>query len=366
MRNHCISAAGVALVLAGALALAGCASGPANPNGSNQGGGGAEAMQPRDSAEPAASSQEGAAASVQPAGSGAADSAAAGPVTFTDDSGAEVTVENPQRVVACMGSFASIWELAGGTLVGASDDAFTLSDYDLVSQDVQKVGDFSSLNLEAILALEPDFVIMTSGTGGRGGDSSQTELKEALAASGVSTAYFQVTTFDDYLRMLRICCDITGRDDLYQANGQDVADRIAAIVGKVPAVGADGEPTALVLTTYSGGTRVQASSTMTGAMLFDLGVHNLVDDNPSMLKDFSLESIIALNPDYIFVIPMGDDEEAARKALEDQTADNPAWATLSAVQNGNYVVLDPHLFQYKPNNHWDESYQVLYDVLYAN
>ena len=67
----------------------------------------------------------------------------AGAVTFTDDTGAEVTVDNPQRVVACMGSFASMWELAGGTLVGASDDAFTLSDYDLKSDNVQKVGDFS-------------------------------------------------------------------------------------------------------------------------------------------------------------------------------------------------------------------------------
>ena len=84
-----------------------------------------------------------------------------GAVTFTDDTGAEVTVENPQRVVACMGSFASMWELAGGTLVGASADAFTRSDYDLKSENVQKVGDFANPNLEAIIALEPDFVIMT-------------------------------------------------------------------------------------------------------------------------------------------------------------------------------------------------------------
>ena len=343
MIDRRIPAVGVMLALAGALALGGCTSAPAGSEVAS-GKGDAEAVQPQDAA-PAA----------QPAA----------PVTVPDDSGADVTVENPQRVVACMGSFASIWELAGGTLVGASDDAFTLSGYDLVSADVQKVGDFSNLNLEAILALQPDLVIMTNGTGGRGGDSSQTELKEALAASGVPTAYFQVTTFEDYLRMLRICCDITGRDDLYQANGQATADRIAAIVDKVPAASADGAPTALVLTTYSGGTRVQASSTMTGAMLSDLGVRNVVDDNPSMLKDFSLESIIELDPDYIFVIPMGDDEEAARKALEDQTAGNPAWATLSAVQNGNYVVLDPHLFQYKPNNHWDESYQVLFDTIYG-
>ncbi|RDB60772.1 ABC transporter substrate-binding protein [Gordonibacter sp. 28C] len=283
-------------------------------------------------------------------------------VTFTDDTGTEVTVGNPQRVVACMGSFASIWELAGGTLTGASDDAFTLSGYDLKSSDVQKVGDFANLNLESIIALEPDFVIMTSGSGGRGGDSNQADLKAALAASNIPVACFQVTTFDDYLRMLRTCCDVTGRDDLYEQNGQAVSDRIEAITAKVPAGEA---PTALVLTTYSGGTRVQASSTMTGAMLADLGVKNLADENPSLLKDFSLESIIEMNPDFIFVVPMGNDDAAAMKALEDQTAANPAWSTLSAVQDGRYVALDPHLFQYKPNEHWDQSYQVLYDALYA-
>lgn len=53
----------------------------------------------------------------------AAEATASGPVTFTDDMGNEVTVDNPQRVVACMGSFANAWELAGGTLVGVSDDA---------------------------------------------------------------------------------------------------------------------------------------------------------------------------------------------------------------------------------------------------
>ncbi|MFC7284722.1 ABC transporter substrate-binding protein [Gordonibacter pamelaeae] len=286
----------------------------------------------------------------------------AGAVTFTDDTGAEVTVDNPQRVVACMGSFASMWELAGGTLVGASDDAFTLSDYDLKSDNVQKVGDFSSPNLEAIIALEPDFVIMTSGSGGRGGDSSQADLKAALAASNIPVACFQVTTFADYERMLRTCCDITGRDDLYEQNAQATADRIAAITAKVPAGEA---PTALVLTTFSGGTRVQASSTMTGSMLAELGAKNLADENPSLLKDFSLESIIEMNPDFIFVVPMGNDDAAAMKALEDQTAANSAWSTLDAVQNGRYVTLDPHLFQYKPNERWDESYQVLFDALYA-
>ena len=82
-----------------------------------------------------------------------------------------------------MGSFANTWELAWRHVGGLFDDAFTFDNFDIASPDVQSVGDFASLNLEAIIALEPDFVIMTSGTGGRGGDSSQADFKSALDAS---------------------------------------------------------------------------------------------------------------------------------------------------------------------------------------
>ena len=277
--------------------------------------------------------------------------------TFTDDMGNEVTVENPQRVVACMGSFANTWELAGGTLVGASDDAFTFDAFDIESSDVAKVGDFSNINLEAVIALEPDFVIMTCGTGGRGGDSSQADFKAALDASGIPVAYFEVTVFEDYLRMLRVFCDITGRDDLYSRNGESVQQAIEQAISDMPEAS---EPsTALLMTTYSRGTRVLTSSSMAGDMLADLGVVNLADANRSLLSDFSLESVIELDPDYIFVIPMGNDTEAAMRNLEAQTAENPAWATLSAVQEGRYIMLDPDLFLYKPNAKWAQSYETL-------
>ena len=58
--------------------------------------------------------------------------------TFTDDLGRKVTVKSHKRVVACMGSFADAWQLAGGTLVGASDDAF--GHYAVDSSKVSGVG----------------------------------------------------------------------------------------------------------------------------------------------------------------------------------------------------------------------------------
>ena len=292
----------------------------------------------------------------------AAEATAPGLVTFTDDAGNEVTVDNPQRVVACMGSFANAWELAGGTLVGVSDDALTAAGWTIESPDVATVGDFTAVNLEAIMALNPDFVIMTSGTGGRGGDSSQVDLRDALVGAGIPVAYFEVTTFDDYERLMRTFTDITGRADLYDQDVAKVAAAIDAVVGAVPA---ENPPTALLLTTFSGGTRVQSSGTQTGAMLADLGVNNLADENKSLLKDFSLEAVIEMDPDFIFVIPMGSDTEAAMRNLEEATAANPAWGSLSAVQNGRYITLDPTLYLAKPNAQWDAAYQGLFDNLYG-
>ena len=76
------------------------------------------------------------------------------PAEFVDDLGRTVAVESIERVVACMGSFAKVWELAGGSLVGVTDDA--LADYPELDlpDDVGVVGDFSELNLEAIAALD--------------------------------------------------------------------------------------------------------------------------------------------------------------------------------------------------------------------
>ncbi len=277
-------------------------------------------------------------------------------VTFTDDLGKEVTVTNPERVVACMGSFADMWRLAGGLLVGASSDSF--ADYDIDGKTTASVGDFSSPDMESIIACDPDFVIMTCAAGGRGGTNAQIDMRETLEASGITTAYFDVKTFDDYMRVFNILCDITQRDDLREKNGTQVAEKINAVIteNKIPE---DKSVTAVVLTTYSQGIRVQNSQTMTGTMLADLGVHNIADDNPSILKDFSIESLIELDPDMIYVIAMGNDAKASKVNLEAVTVDNPAWSTLRAVKTGRAVMLDPVYFMHKPNENWATSYSIL-------
>ena len=143
-------------------------------------------------------------------------------VTFTDALGREVSVpKEPERVVALIGSFADIWILAGGDLCAAAEDAW--EDFELDLPDAVNIGGAHSPNLELIFSADPDFVIASAST------SSNVEMKETLEAAGITVAYFDVDDFEDYLAMLDVCTDITGRKDLYEKNGLEIQSRIEEV-----------------------------------------------------------------------------------------------------------------------------------------
>lgn len=282
-------------------------------------------------------------------------------ITFTDALGQQLSIQRPQRVVSLMGSFTEIWLLAGGrdSLVGTAVDTQDKRDLGL-TESVVNVGTYQSPNLEAILAQSPDLVLLSSETVRT---DNHVAFKNSLAAAGIPAAYFSVTHFDDYLKMLDICCQLTGNQQAYSENGLEVKASIDSIINQYKL---DNSPTALLMITYSGGIRPQASTTMTGGMLAQLGCKNIIDDYPSLLKDFSMESVMEIDPDYIFVIPMGYSDEDALRALTTSVEDNPAWNSLSAVKNKRYHPLPPEKFMFKPNNRWAESYRYLGEFLRNN
>ena len=135
--------------------------------------------------------------------------ATAEPVIFTDDLGRVITVEKPQRVEALLGGFADIWYLAGGEVIAAADDAW--DDFDLpLPQDAVNLGMTKDLSLEKLFEADPDLVLASTNT------KQNLEWKETLDAAGITTAYFDINNFDDYLRTLKIFTEITGRADLYE------------------------------------------------------------------------------------------------------------------------------------------------------
>lgn len=276
--------------------------------------------------------------------------------TFTDALGNAVTVENPRRVVSFYGSFAEMWVLAGGELAGTTDDAITERQLPL-GEEVAIIGTTKKPNLELALSLAPDFAIFSADT------SDHIQAAETLRAAGVPCAFFRVDTLEDYVNAMEVCTAITGRADLFEQNALAVQRQAQEVIGRVrPVLEAD-PPTALLIRAYSTGAKAKGTDNLAGVILHDLGVKNLVEQHPSLLEELSMEEIIAADPDYIFVTTMGSSSQKALDALAEGIQANPAWSSLSAVQNGRYVILPSDLFHYKPNARWGESYGYLADIL---
>ena len=279
-------------------------------------------------------------------------------VVFTDALGREVTIEKePQRVAALIGSFADVWQLSGGTVCATAEDAW--DDLGLELGDAVSLGGSHSPSLETLLSTEPDFVIASAST------SSNVEMKEVLENAGIPVAYFDVDCFEDYLNMLDICTDMTGRKDLYEQNGTRIAEQIEAIREECAAADlTEKERTVLLLRAASTSVKAKNSEgTILGEMLKDLGCINIADSDETLLENLSVESVIRQEPYRIFVVTMGNDTEKAMDNLSRMMEENPTWGTLEAIRENRLYVMDRKLFNNKPNAKWAESYEKLSEIL---
>lgn len=279
----------------------------------------------------------------------------AGEVSITDSNGSQITLDtSAPRVVAAYGSFAEAWLLAGGELCGVTQDALEQRNLGL-PEDIAVVGTVKEPNAEEIIALEPDLVLLASDI------TTQADIRDVLENAGLACAFFQVDTFADYAFMMEQLCAVTGREDLYEENVTQAGQQIEE--AQANAALSSTRPNVLLIRAFSTGIKAKTDDELAGAILKDLGAHNIADDHPSMLEDLSLEEVIAADPDYIFVTTMGD-EQKALDYLNGLIQQNPAWSELSAVKEDRYIVLPKDLFHYKPNNRWGESYQYLGEILY--
>ena len=291
-------------------------------------------------------------------GCGTSGTAEARGVTFTDDLGRQITVDNPQRVAALLGSFAQIWQLAGGEVIATADDAWDDLQLELPA-DTVNLGNTKSLSMELLLSAEPDFILASTNT------RQNVEWKETLEATKIPVAYFDVGDFDDYLRLLKICTDITGRNDLYEVNGLTVQKQIEAVLAQSRRRLSEEEaPTVLCMVASASNISAKNSkNNVLGEMLASLGCVNIADSEKSLLENLSLEYILTADPDYIFIVQRGDDTDGMMEKIALELESNPLWSQLSAVKDGRVYIMEKNLYNLKPNHRWGEAYERLEAIL---
>jgi len=276
--------------------------------------------------------------------------------TFTDDLGRTVTVTDYQKTAALLGSYADIWLLSGGTVCATADDAW--EDFNLpLSEDTVNLGGTKDLSLELLFSADPDFVIASTNT------PQHLEWQKSLEDAGITVAYFDVSDLEDYLRMLKICTDITGNSEAYDTYGLALEEQISQILNR----NKDQAPqSVLVMRASAASIRAKNSDgTVLGGMLRDFGCRNIADDDSTLLENLSIESIVLQNPDKIFFIQSGDNAEGMKENVETMFRENPLWNELDAVKNGEVYYMDKRLYGFKPNALWAKAYEQLEEILYG-
>ena len=262
-------------------------------------------------------------------------------VTFTDDLGRTVTVDKPQRVAALLGSFAQVWMLAGGEVIATADDAW------------------DDFHLDLLLSAQPDFILASTNT------RQNMEMQETLESTGIPVAYFDVFDFDDYLRLLKICTQITGCEDRYETYGTAVQAEIDAVIAQSrQRLKTQEAPSVLFLRASASAVHVKNSEgVVLGDILKNLGCVNIADSDATLLENLSIERILEADPDFIFIVQQGDNAEGTKAYVQQFLQEHPAWAQLTAVKNDNVFFMEKSLFGLKPNHRWGEAYAMVEEIL---
>ena len=201
---------------------------------------------------------------------------------FTDALGNEVYLSQDDKIAACHASFADLWLLAGGTLVGATADA--KEDHGLGIGSAAIIGTAKTVNTEALLASGADTAFLSADL------SAHLSLKDTLEGLGIRCLYFQIDTFSDYAALMAHFCTVTDRDDLYEKHVTHVGERILSILEAIPE---KEERTVLLMRAYSSGIKAKSDDNLAGIILKEYGMKNITDTHPSLLEDMSLEHIVA-------------------------------------------------------------------------
>lgn len=278
-------------------------------------------------------------------------------LSITDSLGNEIEFDSqPETVVTLGSSLTDVWQLAGGVVRGTSSDSFDRG-LGLDENTVVNIGAYNEPNVESILALSPDLVIMSSNISG------QREIEPTLKSANVNVMYADINSFDEYLEVLSNFTKINDTPELYEQNGVAIQAQIDDMIQKASEMG---DKTGLILRTSTAMLKVLPSDNFAVQIMENMGIENIANNDDAILEDINIESILKEDPYYIFLVVMGNDEEASMEKINTYIEQNPAWNTLTAVKEDRFIILPKELFHNKPNNRWGEAYEYIYNIRQEN
>ncbi|MFZ2170882.1 MAG: cobalamin-binding protein [Methylococcaceae bacterium] len=249
------------------------------------------------------------------------------PMTITDGTGREVTLEAaPARIVSLSPSNTEIlFAVGAGSLVVADT---TYCDFPIEAQKLPKIGGFSaeSISIETILSLKPDLVLANG--------SGQEAVITALEQAKVKVVAVSAATFEDVYANIEMIGKVTGHNAEAAGVLDNMKASVASVAQKIASIPQDKRPT-VFWEVWDEPLMTAGPGTFTGQMIEMAGGVNLFAELSEDYPQVSAEEVIKRNPAFI----LGPDSHGDKLTVE-QLAARPGWEQIAAVKENKIFLID--------------------------
>ncbi|WP_149096393.1 ABC transporter substrate-binding protein [Paenibacillus terrae] len=279
-------------------------------------------------------------------------------LSFEDFDGQLVTLQDkPQNIVVLNDQVLHSFYQVGGKAVGITN-AFTI-DPPEEAINVPKVGFMHEANIEKVLELKPDLVIGQRFTHGA--------LREIFKEANVPFANLNTQSIEDMRQDMTLMGKITGNEKKAEELIQKMDSEINQVIDQIPEE--KEMPTYAIVTVMGDAVFVEQGSTIAVDIADQLKLRNVAEslDGEVMAGyiPFSMEEMVMIDPDYLFILSHTTDEEA-EKVIDINFKTNPAWNSLSAISNDHIYFLPKDKFVIAPGMDVVDSYKYMADIVYSS
>lgn len=311
------------ILIAGLMALAGCATATSTSPTPDKG-------QPTAAAAATATTAPALpTATTAPPTATPAPAKAAFPLTITDDTGREVTLEKePQKIVSLAPSNTEILFALGlgPKVVGVTD----FCDYPAEAATKPKMGGIKP-SLEKIVAAQPDLVLAIAETSGA------PEIAGKLEELNVKVIVLGPKTLDDIMASIELVGQATGKGDEAANLVADIKAKVEGVIAKAKTATSKPRVMYELDATDPAKPYTPGPGSFMDALIGMAGGSNIAADAKMQWAQLSLEEVVKKDPEIII---LGD---ANYGVTPDQVKQRPGWSNVTAVKSGNVKPIDDNL-----------------------
>lgn len=267
--------------------------------------------------------------------------------SIVDDTGREVNiVGEASKIVSLSPANTEILFALGldDEVVGVTE----FCNYPAAALEKEKVGGFSTVDVERIIELEPDVVF---------GEAGHEDAAEQLTNAGIPVVLFKAMSFDVLMDDIEMMGQITGKEDEAKDLVEDLEARIAAIEDQVEGIS---DKKTLFFMLWNDPLMSIGPNTFIDQVFTKAGALSISGDADTAWPMYDMEWLIDNDPDVILLSPHG-----GSGLGKDDLMSDPNYSTISAVKEGRVFVMSNEDLLLRPGPRIVDALEEIFNLIYG-